>query len=262
MGFATRFRHQTDMSHLIVSRTGDVLGITIDRPAKRNALSRAVLAEIHLAFGEYAKDETIKAVILTGAGDKCFAAGGDLKELEAVREPEEATRFSIEAKAALQALRDFPAPVIARMNGDAWGGGAELALACDLRAMALHARLGFLQGKLAVTTGWGGGYDLIRRVGSSTALRLLARAEILSADETRALGLADAVDADADAAVETLLAPMLKQSAHVLRGFKAIAIAHDRQLRSAVDHAETEAFVAAWVHPDHWAASAKAFRKD
>lgn len=249
------------MSHLLLSRCGDVLRITIDRPAKRNALSRAVLAELHLAFGEHVGDEAIKAVVLTGAGDKCFAAGGDLKELEAVRDPEEATRFSIEAKAALQSVRDFPAPVIARMNGDGLGGGAELALACDLRAMAAHARLGFLQGKLAVTTGWGGGYDLIRHVGSSTALRLLARAEILPAEAALALGLADAVDADADAAVETLLAPMLKQSAHVLRGFKAIARAHDRQLRTAVDRAETEAFVAAWVHPDHWAASAKAFQK-
>ena len=248
------------MSHLIVSRDGDVLKIAIDRPAKRNALSRAVLAEIHLAFGEHARDEAIKAVVLTGTGDKCFAAGGDLKELEAVRDREEATRFSTEAKAALQSVRDFPAPVIARLNGDALGGGAELALACDLRAMAGHARLGFLQGKLAVTTGWGGGYDLIRRVGSSTAIRLLARAEILSAETARALGLADEVDADADAAVDALLAPMLKQSAHVLRGFKSIARAHDRQLRSAVDHAETEAFVAAWVHPDHWAASAKALK--
>ena len=179
-----------------------------------------------------------------------------------MREPEEATRFSTEAKAALQAVRGFPAPVIARLNGDALGGGAELALACDLRAMAGHARLGFLQGKLAVTTGWGGGYDLIRRVGSSTALRLLARAETLSAEAALSLGLADAIDADADAAVDSLLAPMLRQSAHVLRGFKAIARAHDRQLRGAVDRAETAAFVAAWVHPDHWAASAKAFRKD
>lgn len=247
-------------SHLIVSRDGDVLRVVIDRPAKRNALSRAVLAEIHLAFGEHARDETIRCAVLTGSGDKCFAAGGDLKELEAVREAEAATAFSIEAKAALQAVRDFPAPVIARLNGDALGGGAELALACDLRAMAAHARLGFLQAKLAVTTGWGGGYDLIRRVGSSTALRLLGSAAAIPAAKAKTLGLADAVDDDADAAVEALLAPMRKQSTHVLRGFKSIARAHDAQLRGLVDHAETEAFVKAWVHPDHWAASAKALK--
>lgn len=248
------------MPHLLVSRDGGVLKVTIDRPEKRNALSRAVLAELHLAFGEHAKDETIKAAVLTGSGDKCFAAGGDLRELEAVRDPEDAKAFSIEAKAALQAVRDFPAPVIARLGGDALGGGAELALACDLRAMASHARMGFLQAKLAVTTGWGGGYDLVRRVGSSTALRLLGGAMVLSAKDAATLGLADAVDDDADAAVETLLAPMLKQSVHVLRGFKSIARAHDAQLRSAVDAAETEAFVTAWVHPDHWVASAKALK--
>lgn len=249
------------MPHLIVSRRGDMLSVVIDRPEKRNALSRAVLAEIHLAFGNHAKDEAIKAAVLSGAGDKCFAAGGDLRELEAVRDPDEAKAFSIEAKAALQAVRDFPAPVIASLNGDALGGGAELALACDLRAMAAHARLGFLQAKLSVTTGWGGGYDLIRRVGSSTALRLLAGAEILSAGDAASLGLADAVADDAGAAVETLLAPMLKQSAHVLRGFKSIARACDAQLRGAVDAAETDAFVKAWVHPDHWEASAKALKR-
>lgn len=248
------------MTHLIATRDGDVLRVVIDRPEKRNALSRAVLAEIHLVFGEHAKDETIKAAVLTGSGDRCFAAGGDLKELEAVRDPEAAKTFSIEAKAALQAIRDFPAPVIARLNGDALGGGAELALACDLRAMASHARMGFLQGKLAVTTGWGGGYDLIRRVGSSTALLLLGGAEVLSSNDTAALGLAEVVADDVDVAVETLLSPMLRQSAHVLRGFKSIARAHDVQLRSAVDAAETEAFVKAWVHPDHWEASAKALK--
>jgi enoyl-CoA hydratase len=245
------------MPQLILERRGEVLRITIDRPAKRNALSRSVLAEIRNAFSGHAADDTIKAAVLTGAGDRCFAAGGDLTELEAVRTPEGARAFSIEAKAALQAVRDFPAPVIAQLNGDALGGGAELALACDFRVMAPHARLGFLQAKLAVTTGWGGGYDLIKRVGPATALRLLARAEMLGAEQAQALGLAEAVG-DLAEVVDGLLAPMLRHSAHVLRGFKAIAIAHDRQLRAAVDNAETEVFTRAWVHADHWAASAKA----
>jgi enoyl-CoA hydratase len=247
------------MPQLICDRRGEVLRITIDRPAKRNALSRSVLAEIRSAFADQAADETIKAAVLTGAGDRCFAAGGDLTELEAVRTPEGARAFSIEAKAALQAVRDFPAPVIAQLNGDALGGGAELALACDFRVMAPHARLGFLQAKLAVTTGWGGGYDLIRRVGASTALRLLSQAAVLSAEAAQALGLADAVGGS-DEAVEDLLAPMLRHSAHVLRGFKSIARAYDRQLRASVDATETEAFTQAWIHPDHWAASATALR--
>lgn len=248
------------MSQIAVRREGAVLHVTIERPEKRNALSRAVLAELRRAFAEHAADETIQAAVLTGAGDRCFAAGGDLKELEAVRDPDAARAFSIEAKAALQAVRDFPAPVVAALNGDALGGGAELALACDLRAMARHARLGFLQGRLALTTGWGGGYDLIRRAGTATALRLLAGAAVLSAEEAASLGLADALADDAASAAATLLAPMLKQGAHVLRGFKSIARAHDAQLRSAVDAVETEAFVRAWVHPDHWDASARALK--
>jgi len=249
------------MSHLIVERQGAVLRITIDRPEKRNALSREVLAEIRQAFETATGDDTIKAAVLTGAGDRCFAAGGDLKELEAIRDTAGARTFSIVAKAALQAVRDFPAPVVAGLNGDALGGGAELALACDLRAMAKHARLGFLQAKLAVTTGWGGGYDLMRRAGTATALRLLARAEMLSAEEAMALRLADAVGDDVDASVTSLLGPMLAHSAHVLRSFKSIARAYEKEARLEVDRAETEAFISAWVHPDHWEASAKALKK-
>jgi enoyl-CoA hydratase len=247
------------MAHLTITRSAEVVGVTINRPDKRNALSRAVLAELRQAFDALGADATIKAVVLTGAGGKAFAAGGDLRELESVREADAAAAFSVEAKAALQSVRDFPAIVVAALNGDALGGGAELALACDLRVMAAHARLGFLQAKLAVTTGWGGGYDLIKRVGLATALGLLARAEVLSAEQAQGLGLADAIG-PLDAAVDGLLAPMLAHSAHVLRGFKAIAIAHDRQLRAAVDAAETEVFTRAWVHADHWAASAKALK--
>jgi len=249
------------VADLILARDGDVVRVTIDRPEKRNALSRAVLAEIRRVFAGLAADETIKAAILTGAGEKSFAAGGDLKELEAVRAHDEAVAFSTDAKAALQAVRDFPAPVIARVNGDALGGGAELALACDLRVMAGHARMGFLQGRLGLTTGWGGGYDLAHRVGSATALRLLARGEILSAAQAAALSLADAVGADLDTALDGLLAPMLAQSAHVLRGFKAITRGAESSARLETDAVETQAFAEAWVHDDHWRAAAEALKK-
>lgn len=249
------------MSHLILARDGDLVRVTIDRPEKRNALSRAVLEEIRQVFTGLAGDTTIKAALLTGAGEKSFAAGGDLKELEAVREHDEATAFSTDAKAALQAVRDFPAPVIARVNGDALGGGAELALACDLRVLAAHARMGFLQGRLGLTTGWGGGYDLARRVGGATALRLLARGEILSATEAAALSLADAIGADLDATVADFMAPLLAQSAHVLRGFKAITRGAERSLRMETDAVETRVFAEAWVHEDHWRAAAEALKK-
>src|SRR3546814_6263400 len=99
-------------------------------------------------------------------------------------------------RAVLEKLRSFPAPVIAALNGDAFGGGAELAMACDLRIAAGHARIGFLQGKLAISTAWGGGPDLFAALGISRALRLLARAEILSAPRALEWGLLDAVADD------------------------------------------------------------------
>jgi enoyl-CoA hydratase len=235
---------------VLTGRQGPLLRVTVNRPEVRNALSRATLAAIATAFRHYAADPGLCACILRGAGEKSFAAGGDLKELGGVRSLAEATRMAEDAKAALDAIREMPVPVVAALNGDALGGGAELALACDFRVAAAHARLGFIQGRLNISTGWGGGIDLIRRIGPSVALRLLARAELLAADEARQLGLVDEVAQEGEAldeAVERFMAPILAQKPQVLRAFKAV-------VRSRSAEVETERFVETWVHEDHWAA--------
>jgi len=238
-----------------------VLRVIINRPEKRNALSRAVMAEIKATFEAHRGDETLKLAVLRGAGDKSFAAGGDLRDLEGLRTIDDAEGMANDAKAVFDAIRKFPVPVVAAVNGDALGGGAELSVACDLRVMAAHARLGFIQGRLNIATAWGGGIDLMNLVGPAMGLRLLAASEMMDAASAVTLGLADAAAADGqpvDDAVEAFIAPFLKQAPQVMRAFKAVALAHRLGLpRAEKETIETEYFARAWVHDDHWAAAEK-----
>ncbi len=246
---------------VLVQAEDDVLRVTINRPEKRNALSRSVLAAIADAFRVHRDRQELRLAIVTAMGTRSFAAGGDLREVESIREAEASKRFSNECHAALDAIRLFPLPVIAALNGDALGGGAELTVACDIRLMAAHARIGFVQGRINISTSWGGGIDLMRLVGHARALSLLSRSALIDGAEAVSIGLAEAVaDAGQDFAafVEEFIAPLRRQMPRVLRGFKAQAIAQRFGLPHEQCRAiELEHFVATWVHDDHWIAAAK-----
>ncbi len=236
-----------------------VLTVTIDRPEKRNALSRGVLAELAETFTAAAQDDGLKAAIVTGDGDKSFAAGGDLKDLESVRTLDGARAMADGAKAAFETIRCFPVPVVAVLNGDALGGGAELAVACDFRVFAHHARIGFVQGRLNISTAWGGGVDLMRLVGPAVGLRLLSRSELIPGPDAVAMGLGDAAAAPdqplADL-VTDFLGPIESQAPQVLRAFKAVATAaRFGAPRPDMLNLETETFSETWVHDDHWKAA-------
>jgi enoyl-CoA hydratase len=238
---------------------GTVLRVVIDRPGKRNALSRELLRSLARVFTEHAADPQLKLAVLSGAGNNSFAAGGDLRDLATIRTREGASEMANQAKAALDRIRTFPVPVIAALNGDAMGGGAELAVACDFRVAAAHARIGFIQGRLNLSTAWGGGIDLSRLVGPSVALRVLCDGELLSADRARAIGLIDAVagpDQSLEEAVGMFAATILERAPQVLRAFTAVTRAcRDGASRRDLDALETERFAATWVHEDHWKAA-------
>lgn len=243
------------MADLSISRERDVLRVRLERPEKRNALSRSLLAEIGATFADHAADPALKAAVLTGAGERAFAAGGDLRELAAVRGEAEAMALFRDARAALDEVRAFPLPVVAALNGVALGGGAELALACDFRVAAAHAQVGFVQARLNISTGFGGGADLMRLLGPSRGLLAALRAEVLDARAAQALGLVDEVAAAGESledCLERFLAPLRARAPQVIRAYKAMAISPD---------AEMEGFVRTWTHPDHWAAADKALAK-
>ncbi len=251
------------MSDLQVVIEGGVLRVTINRPAKRNALNRGLLKELGEVFAAGGSNQDLKAAVLRGSGEICFAAGGDLHELSAITTAEGAEAMANEAKASFENIRRFPLPVIAALNGDAMGGGAELALACDMRIAASHARIGFLQGRINLTTAWGGGVDLMRLVGSSVALQLLCQAEMIPAHKAAALGLINRVAEDGqtlDALESDFLTPILSQAPHVLRAFKALAYAARSGLSIAeLNQLETRLFSPAWIHEDHVKAVEKLF---
>ena len=251
---------------LNVRKDGPILRVTLNRPESRNPLSRDLVAGLHNTFTEHASDLELKVAVITGAGDKAFAAGGDLKELMAVETAVQATEMSNTTRAAFQTIRDFPVPVIAAMNGDALGGGAEFAVACDIRVAAQHCRMGVIQGRLNISTAWGGAHDLIQLVGPATALRLLSRGEVIDMQTGCRLGLVDDVAREGehlDDVVARCSAPIIEKAPHVVRTFKALTREAKNAGRAESDRLETELFVANWVHDDHWTAADKVFsRKD
>lgn len=238
-------------------RGGGEVWVTIDRPRKHNALARSVLRALAAVVSRHGTDADARCIVLRGAGESYFTAGGDLVEAAQLRTAEATAEWVDESAAALDAIRECPVPVIAYLNGDALGGGAELAVACDLRVMAPHARIGFIHGGLAITTAWGGGTALCRLVGPARALRMMARSELIAAEPALACGLADAVTAGgADGSeMRAFLAPLLERPPAILRALKrqARAAREGREL-PAQRAIERENLLETWLSAEHWAA--------
>jgi enoyl-CoA hydratase/carnithine racemase len=251
---------------LVETRERGLVWITVQRPHKHNALARPVLAAVADAVRRAGADFATRCVVVTGAGDKYFAAGGDLVDLMSVRSESEVDDMVAAARGALDALRDCPVPTVALLNGDAIGGGAELALACDLRLQCAHARIGYVQARLAITPAWGGGTDLIALVGPARALRMTARCEMVDATEALAWGLADAVIGAGearDADIGAFLQPLLERAPQVLRGLKAQTRAWRRgaswQERREL---EQQHLSTTWRHDDHWRVAERILSKE
>jgi len=166
--------------------------VLLDRPKVLNALNAATLAELASVFEDLAADVAIRAVLLTGAGPRAFAAGADIRELAALT-PEDGEAFSLRGQAVFRRIETLGKPVIACVQGFALGGGCELALACTLRLAADDARLGQPEVKLGVLPGYGGSQRLPRLVGRSAALKLLLTGSIIDAQEALRIGLVDEV---------------------------------------------------------------------
>lgn len=241
----------------VTAAPSGLVWVTINRPDKHNALAAPVLEALGQAIGQAAAAPGARVILLRGAGDRYFAAGGDIVELAGVRTDPQVQAMAEASTRALDAVRSCPIPVIAYLNGDAIGGGAELALACDLRVVASHARIGFVQGRLGITSAWGGGPDLFQLVGSARAVRMMARCEMVAAADAVHWGLADleARDGADGQDLAAFVGPMLERSRAVLEGIKQQAIAwragRDRAERREVERTQ---IAATWASAEHWAA--------
>ncbi len=169
-----------------------VATVTIDRQSKLNALNPQVIAEIDAAFAGLGEDSGVRAVILTGAGDRAFVAGADIGVL-ARMDPVGGMAVSREGQDVLRRIETFPRPVIAAVGGYALGGGCELALACHLRVASERARFGLPEVGLGIIPGYGGTVRLARLVGLGRALEMILTAEMIDADRAAGIGLANMV---------------------------------------------------------------------
>jgi enoyl-CoA hydratase len=180
-----------------VARDGAIVTATLNRPEKRNALDQAMVDALHRVLDELGSDESIAALIVTGAGDKAFAAGADVAQLRDRRRRE--ALLSINSR-LFQRVEEAPFPTIAAIRGFCLGGGCELALACDLRVASESAKFGQPEVGLGIVPGAGATYRLPRLVGAGKARELVFTGRIVDAAEAKRIGLVNEVVPDADLA--------------------------------------------------------------
>jgi methylglutaconyl-CoA hydratase len=195
---------ETPGDGLRIERRGATAVWTIDRPAQRNALNRELIRAIGEAARAAHHDDSIRSIVLTGAGEKAFCAGADLAERRTMSLAEIRDMLAL-YRTELWHLDHLPKPTIAALNGVAFGGGLEIALCCDLRVMAPHAQLGLTEVSLGIIPGAGGTQRLTRLVGEAKAKEMLLLARRLGAPEALALGIVNRVAPDGRTALDTAL---------------------------------------------------------
>ncbi|WP_405813229.1 enoyl-CoA hydratase/isomerase family protein [Streptomyces sp. NBC_01390] len=219
--------------------------ITINRPHARNAIAPATMDELDQALDAVAG---ARALVITGAGDRAFVSGGDLKELAAIRTEDEALAMALRMRGVCDRLAAFPGPVIAALNGHAFGGGAEVAVAADIRIAADDIRIGFNQTALAIMPAWGGAERLAALVGRGRALLLAGTAQVLDAPEAERLGLVDRVLPRAAFAEgwRTLAHRLATRPAQEIKRVVSGNLTPEEAAR---------AFARLWVSEEHWQAA-------
>lgn len=183
--------------HLLFDVSDHIATITINRPKSLNALNTEVLNELYLASQAVAADESIRVLILTGAGEKAFVAGADITELAELN-PLQAKFFAARGHKTMAALQDLAIPVIAAVNGFALGGGLELALSCDFIYAAETAKFGLPEITLGLIPGFGGTQRLSRLIGKNLAKEMIFTGKMIPAAEAARLGLVNQVVAPGD----------------------------------------------------------------
>jgi enoyl-CoA hydratase/carnithine racemase len=174
------------LTDLVLTRDGDVAVVTLNRPEKRNALRAGTFGDLLSAFTDLLGDPGVRAIVLTGAGDRAFSAGADLSEPPI---GQDVGPMLERVQTMLNTIEEAGTPVIAAMNGDAFGGGLEIALACHFRVMSRGARLGLTESNLGIMPAAGGTQRLTRLIGPARALELMIFGKRVEAEEAYHLGI-------------------------------------------------------------------------
>jgi enoyl-CoA hydratase len=207
-----------EFDNLLIEKSDGVATVTVNRPKALNALNEETLRELLCCFQGLENNTEVKAVILTGAGEKAFVAGADIafmKDLEAVA----AREFALLGQKVMNTIEQLAKPVIAAVNGFALGGGCELALACDIRLASANARFGQPEVNLGVIPGFAGTQRLPRLVGKGRAKEILFTGDMVAADEAFRIGLVNRVTSPEE------LLPAARKLAQKIAGKGQVAIA-------------------------------------
>ncbi len=179
-------------SNILLEKRNSIAYVTVNRPKVLNALNMATMEELRAAFHDIKNDAGVRAVILTGAGEKAFIAGADIGEL-AKHDAVSGKEYTHRGQSVLNLIENLSKPVIACINGFALGGGCEIAMACTMRLASESAKLGQPEVKLGIIPGYGGTQRLPRLVGKGIAMQLVLTGEMISAQEALRIGLVNEV---------------------------------------------------------------------
>ena len=230
--------------------------LTIDRPRARNAIGLRTMDALERALDGLA-EQPLGALVVRGAGEGAFVSGGDLKELSQIRDEDGAIAMATRMRGLLDRVATFPAPVIAAVNGHALGGGAEVAVAADLRVAADDIRIGFTQVQLGIMPAWGGAERLAELVGRSRALLLIGTGRVLEAAEAERAGLVDVVAPreSFEATWRALAAEFASLPTGAGAAIKEVISAARPNDHPALEGAAVRRFAKLWVGEEHWRAA-------
>ena len=211
------YRALMTFENLLLERDGAVAIVTLNRPKVLNALNNQTLAELSACMATLKADDSVRAIILTGSGEKSFVAGADINEL-ATQSPVEGQAHARRGQLIFDAIEQLGKPVIAAINGFALGGGCELAMACTVRLAADTARFGQPEINLGLIPGYAGSQRLPRLVGKGIAMEILLTGDMVSAPRACEIGLVNRVVPAAELMTEA------KKLAHALAAKAPIAV--------------------------------------
>ena len=182
-----------NFENILIGKENGVATVTINRPEKLNALNKATIKELNQAFDQLQSESEIKAIILTGSGEKAFVAGADISEFAHFDEEQGAGLAASGHDLLFDFIENLSKPVIAAVNGFALGGGLELAMSCHFRIASENAKMGLPEVTLGVIPGYGGTQRLPQLVGKGKAMEMILTAAMLTADEAKTWGLVNHV---------------------------------------------------------------------
>lgn len=226
--------------------------LTLNRPAVHNAVNEALMSQWEKTMDMLEARDHVPALVLTGAGEKSFCAGGDLRYFDSLKGRDAGKAMSLRMQALLNRLYKASFPVIAAINGDAYGGGCEVITACHLRIAAGRSRFAFRQAINGVITGWGGGTRLLTQVSRIHAIQLLLTSDRVDAQTALQWGLVHQVVAEEDLMTTALgLARSIAgNSRFSVAAFLELSRTLDEQGEAAAVALETERFADSWVSED------------